>query len=269
MRKKQKKFYTLKHKKMEIKELLKNQKAIIAEKKKAAKRSHAAFVHVSRQNPVAYKMQGPGKEGEYLNVKVVGNMCNYIDDENDMVLENAFGSTFDNPKAIKMLHDHSIEVTGMIGTTEKIYYESFDAAKFWPTTTKRECKGLVIEGKVRKDYNYKVFKMYENGDINQHSVSFYYDDVKLAVKTDDPEFSENFENWNKYLSLAINPEVAEQAGYFYVVEKAVLMENSAVLWGSNNATPTLQVTKPEPQRDTQKTGKTNSFLSKLFEHYEN
>ena len=50
--------------------------------------------------------------------------------------------------------------------------------------------------------------------------------------------------WNKYINQAINKQMAIDAGFFWVVKEFVLIENSAVLFGANEITPTLEVREP-------------------------
>jgi hypothetical protein len=58
---------------------------------------------------------------------------------------------------------------------------------------------------------------------------------------DDKDYGAEYEAWQKYYPIAVNKEVADNRGYFWVVKEAKVMEGSAVLCGSNHATPTLSV----------------------------
>ncbi len=93
---------------------------------------------------------------------------------------------------------------------------------------------------------------YKEGRINQHSIGLQYLDLELAIN--DEESEKEFDFWNKYFDQIINKEKAEELGFFWVVKEIRLLENSAVLFGSNEITPTLDnnVEKTiEPSEDTQ------------------
>jgi hypothetical protein len=47
--------------------------------------------------------------------------------------------------------------------------------------------------------------------------------------------------------MAVNPEVANDYGYFWAVTTAKYVEGSAVVFGSNSATPTLSVKTSAPE----------------------
>ncbi len=87
--------------------------------------------------------------------------------------------------------------------------------------------------------------------INQHSIGLKY--IKIALAINDEDYKEEFEVWNKYFENVINKDKAEVNGFFWAVQEIKLIENSAVLFGSNEVTPTLDNNvKIEPSADTQK-----------------
>jgi hypothetical protein len=89
------------------------------------------------------------------------------------------------------------------------------------------------------------------GKVNQHSIGLQY--VKLSLAINDEDYKEEFEVWNKYNEQIINKDKAEANGFFWAVQEIKLIENSAVLFGSNEITPTLDNNlKNEPSVDTQK-----------------
>ena len=48
--------------------------------------------------------------------------------------------------------------------------------------------------------------------------------------------------WDKYINQVINRDASEEQGYFWAVTEAKVIEGSAVVMGSNYATPTISVT---------------------------
>ena len=49
--------------------------------------------------------------------------------------------------------------------------------------------------------------------------------------------------WDKYYPVVANKEIADECGYFWVVTEAKVIEGSAVPIGSNQATPTLNISE--------------------------
>jgi hypothetical protein len=47
--------------------------------------------------------------------------------------------------------------------------------------------------------------------------------------------------WNKYYKDIINKEFVDEYGFFWVVNEIKLLEVSAVLFGANELTPTLEI----------------------------
>lgn len=83
------------------------------------------------------------------------------------------------------------------------------------------------------------------------------------------------ELYDQYVNQLLNPEKAEQKGYFWLVKEIRLFEVSAVMFGANSLTPTLSVSVPSedtqvngnsaPLDNTQQNGQTNTlFFSHLL-----
>jgi len=104
-----------------------------------------------------------------------------------------------------------------------------------------------------RSYNEKIYNQYKLEKINQHSIGLQYVKISLCINDEDSEKEYDF--WNKYYPQVINKEVVDQRGYFWVVTEIKLLENSCVLFGSNELTPTLDVkadTGTQPLQSTDK-----------------
>jgi len=166
------------------------------------------------------------------------NSCYFIDEDLDMVLpgaatksinERGVGSTKGNK--IKHLKDHNwthniarldvlderkVEINGKEITG--IYHESY-----YPQTT--DSTDLLI--KIQE-------KMYDS-----RSIGYQYVNLVLCQKQSENE--DNVRNWDLYLPLAMNPEVAEEYGHFWVVKELMLWEGSDVTFAANALTPMLGI----------------------------
>ena len=77
-----------------------------------------------------------------------------------------------------------------------------------------------------------------------------YVDIFMCVNSGEQWAKEEKENWDKYYPEIINKDVADSMGYFWAVTTAKIIEGSAVVKGSNYATPTISVKEQEPPKGT-------------------
>lgn len=115
----------------------------------------------------------------------------------------------------------------------------------------KSAQALIMASEVRRSLNPKIFELYKSGLVTQHSIGLQYVKIDLAVNSDDEDMKAERKLWNKYIDSVINRKAVEERGYFWYVSEIKVFENSAVLFGSNDLTPTLEVGKNEPLQDTQ------------------
>lgn len=173
---------------------------------------------------------------ETRTVTGVFNSSFYIDSDLDMLLpgaatksiqERGVGTTKGN--AIKHLKDHDwakniaridvlderkVEINGK--EIEGIYHESF-----YP------------EAQDSTDLLIKI----QAGMYDARSIGFQYSKIVMCSKESEDE--DKVKNWNTYLPMALNPEVAEEHGFFWTVKEIKLWEGSDVSFGANELTPML------------------------------
>lgn len=116
-------------------------------------------------------------------------------------------------------------------------------------------QALVFDSDLSNTKNEFMKDMYRSGDVTNHSVGMYYVKGILCVDSDDEYFKEEKKNFDKYISHVVNKEALAEIGHFYAVTEAKVIEGSAVLNGSNYATPTMFVQEKnaetiEPSDDT-------------------
>ena len=130
-----------------------------------------------------------------------------------------------------------------------------------------ETQALIFETQIKKDRNEFMFNQYRKGYVLNHSVGMRYVKMFLCIDSNEPTYSSEKSNWDKYYQIVANKEVADEKGYFWAVTEAKVIEGSAVVKGSNFATPTLEIeieenktenieavedtSKIEPSNDTQ------------------
>jgi hypothetical protein len=197
---------------------------------------------------------------DMLRVKVVANTANWIDSHVDMLLpDSALKSINERKGIIPHLHDHIHQIEAKVGEVKDILLSNLSFSELGINGF-GSTQAIVFITDVIKSYNEKVFNQYKLGKINQHSIGLQY--VKLDLAINDESSEKEFDFWNKYYPQVINKDAADERGFFWVVQEIKLIENSAVLFGSNIITPTLDNNlkneslngpqKDEPQLRTQK-----------------
>lgn len=176
-----------------------------------------------------------------IKVSVVANCCYYCDDQMDVLIPDSAKRTINNNKAfIHHLHDHKHEVTAIVGDIIDITLPDIkwtDLNVEFPGTT----QVILMDSFVRKYYNKQVYQLYKALKINQHSIGLQY--VRLELAINDPEYKEEYALYQKYINLIANKDFVEKRGFFFAIYEIKLLENSAVLWGSNPITPVLETSK--------------------------
>jgi|SRR6185437_4674543 len=192
-------------------------------------------------------------DDESVHVTVVANTANWCDSQLDVLIPDCWKSSIKQRKGmIPHLHDHIHQIEAKIGEVAKIYSKDMkltDLGLNQSGTT----QVLIFETDVMASYNEKIFNQYKLGKINQHSIGLQY--VKISLCINDKDSEKEYDFWNKYYPQIINKDVVDARGYFWVVTEIKLLENSCVLFGSNELTPTLDVksdTGTQPLQSTDK-----------------
>jgi hypothetical protein len=172
-----------------------------------------------------------------LRVKVIANTANWIDSHNDLLIPGSWNKTISERKGIiPHLHDHIHQIGAKVGEVHDIFSSNFSFAELG-IAGKGNTEALVFITDIIKSYNEKVFNQYKRGMINQHSIGLQY--MKLDLAINDESSTKEFEYWEKFYPQVINKSAADESGFFWVVQEIKLIENSAVLFGANEITPTL------------------------------
>jgi phage head maturation protease len=121
-----------------------------------------------------------------------------------------------NIARIDVLEEREVEIDGreMVG----IYHESF-----YPES---------------QDSTDMLIKIQE-GLYDARSIGFQY--VKLDLCERNSNDQDCMKRWEEYYPKALNPEKADEYGYFWVVKEIKLWEGSDVSFGANELTPMLGV----------------------------
>jgi hypothetical protein len=241
-----------------------NKAELIAFKKNATKITDP-FTYLSTNtkvssNKIITNNSSDNLEKGVISRTVVGNAYGWFDSHEDVHIPNIFSKSISENKNLMFhLHDHLYQVAAKVGTPKNIYEQSVSLIDLGLNKIgSTPC--LLMDTEIKRSYNEMIYEEYLNNQINQHSVGMIY--VKLFLCVNDPDYKEEFSNWNTYKGYVINLDKAEENGYFWAITEAKLREISCVLQGSNELTPTINTkdieadtitssNKNEPPKGTQ------------------
>ena len=207
-----------------------------------------------------------------LRAKLVINTTNLIDSHMDCHISGIWKKSLQETKQLYLLQEHEMEFDKIIAdsvvdelkaSTETLSFKSigFD----YPGNT----EALIFDVQIKKDVNEFMFDLYRKGRVTQHSVGMRYIKIFLCVDSNEAMYSSEKANWDKYYPMVANKELADQKGFFWAVTEAKVIEGSAVVKGSNECTPVMEIeiekqnieavndtSENEPSKDTQKRRRT-------------
>jgi hypothetical protein len=259
-----------KTKKELIKFLVDNHDSLIKMKMETFKKGEAiAFngsINYVRTDNKQFKANEPIQEpGTKINVLAVINSTNWLDSHQDVHIPGLWKKSISENRFIKHLQEHEMQFSKIISDKSDLKVYTKDVS--WKDlgfnySGMSEC--LIFDSMVKQSRNEFMFEQYANGHVDNHSVGMRY--MKIVMCINDEGAGANFEAWEKYYPMIINPENADSRGYFWAVTEAKVIEGSAVPIGSNIATPTLENNKSEPFYNTQepKPSKDTSIIDYQF-----
>lgn len=139
----------------------------------------------------------------------------------------------------EILADKNLAIHKKKSEIQKSDYSNvvFDSIQKAYNTGIQKLEVLVYESIIKRERNEEMFKNYLNGYVLNHSVGMRY--VKLLFCYDNPEYSQEKENYDKYSEMILNKD--DLGEYFWAVIEAKNIEGSAVVKGSNFLTPVLSM----------------------------
>ncbi|WP_299129370.1 hypothetical protein [uncultured Winogradskyella sp.] len=186
---------------------------------------------------------------DFIEVKTVINSTNIIDSHLDLHMPKIWNKTVsDNPYS-HHLKQHENKFESVISKKAKSYNEDSNF-NLLGLDVDFKCVANINQFILERSKIPFMFDAYKNGDVDQHSVGMLYVDLDIAYYDEDSQKQMDF--FNEMKEKSVNPDVAEEYGYFWVIYEAKKREGSAVVFGSNSVTPTLWVKNYEPQNSTQK-----------------
>lgn len=179
---------------------------------------------------------------------VVINACNFLDSHLDVHINGIWKKTVSENKGGLFLQEHKMQLSNVISDDVSIYVATMTWSELgydYEGTT----EVLINKFTAEKKRNPLMAEQYANGWVKQHSVGMQYVNYFLCMNSENKLDAEEKAAWDKYYPMVVNKEMADEYGFFFAVTEAKYIEGSAVVRGSNPATPTINI---EPLDNTQK-----------------
>lgn len=251
--------------------LKENKALVLRQKKLCTKESDGMQVEMPKEQ---YIKPDSNKEIGVISVmpsavelKAVINSTNIIDSHLDLHLPKGWNRT------VKHQANNGLHLKEHKMTFENTLADGISEVSVYVTTMSWKSLGYEYEGKtdllmhkvILKDYpepkphqitKAEMFARYMEGQVKNHSVGMGYGEVLFCVNSDDKYWREEKDNYDEFITQAVNPEKAEDYGCFFAVKEMKYFEGSAVPRGSNPITPTYSITEIKSHVD----GNTDSII---------
>lgn len=233
--------------------LVKNEGLIFHVKKSTTKKADECYsqpLYIDEKGNLVSKeeVQQAQVDPNRLKVVAVINTTNWLDSHGDVHIPGIWKKSLsDNKKSgFYLLKSHGREFEDVIadgckGFTKKLAWSELGLDMAGIT------EALIFDGIVEKDRNEYMFEQYLKKRVKKHSVGMRYVKMLTCINSDD--YPVQKENWDKYIEMVANREEAEKDGYFWAILEAQIIEGSAVLFGSNSVTPTMEATLIQGKTD--------------------
>lgn len=187
-----------------------------------------------------------------IKVRSIINTTKLFDSHDDVHIDQLWNKSIKETKDNYLVKQHDFSFDGIISENVKVHAKQMawhDLGYNYEGNTQALVYDSIIDREDMPEGTKTMFDAYRKGRVKQHSVGMRY--VSLTFSLNDERYEEDFAAWNKYFPMIANKEDALNNGFFFAVTEAKNIEGSAVVRGSNFATPTYSVeAKAEPSEDT-------------------
>lgn len=241
-----------------FKDLKDNKSTLIASKKMQTKETDSMlyFVEIENEKGDVIKADSSVRtDVSKLKAVLAINTTNLLDSHGDVHLKGIWKKSISEQRNILLLQEHQM-------TFDKIISDDVLASvktKTWKSLGfdfEGNTEVLIFNTDIDKSRNPYMFEQYAKGYVKEHSVGMRYVKIELCINSEEKWYRDEKDNWDKYYPEISNKDRADETGYFWAILEAKVVEGSAVVKGSNFATPTISIeavtdtSKTEPSTDT-------------------
>lgn len=213
---------------------------LISLKKSAIKFSDAVLFYQKADGAAKETSNHKLEYGDFIYPVI--NTTNYLDSHDDVHIPGIWDKSIEAQQGkTYFIINHELSLGNVISYPKDVtpmvkMLNWSDLGKAYDGQT----QALIFKVKITEKSNRDAYLAYRDGEDIQHSIRMQYVKIELAINDPRPDFKGEKAVWDKYLDQIANKEVAEANGFFWAVTEAkIYKEGSAVLFGSNDATPTL------------------------------
>ncbi len=258
--------------KQELFKYLKDNKSLLIEEKKLTVKKADAICYVYVANDSEKKLSTKDlldsgltiEDIKSIDVLLVINSTNIMDSHQDVHIPGLWKKSLSEKKAFLLLQEHEMCFENVITDSAKGYTKKMNWTEIGQSFD-GQTEALLFDATVKSDRNEYMFGQYVKGHVKNHSVGMRYVNLFMCINSEEKYYREEKDNWDKYIKQVANQQDAIDNGFFWAVTEAKIIEGSAVVAGSNSATPTLSVQetkKTEPSDDTQDDEPHKALLAK-------
>lgn len=227
-----------------FRDLILNEKTLIAQKKGINKQADSVsyFVEVENDKGEAVKATSVNLSGDVnkIKAKLVINTTGIYDSHGDVHIKGIWNKSAKEQKNLLLLQEHKMAFDHVISdnVTASVKTINWKSLGF---DYEGSTQALVFDAEIDAERNEYMFKQYAKGYVKEHSVGMRYVKIDMAINSNESWASQYKETWDKYYDEIVNKSEVDAMGYFWAVTEAKIVEGSAVVKGSNFATPTISV----------------------------
>lgn len=174
-----------------------------------------------------------------LVARCIINTTNIMDSHSDVHIPGIWKKSLQETKLIYHLQEHKMQFDKVI-TDEVNAYTKMMTWKALGSNYEGSTQALVFDSTIGSRNEY-MRGQYELGYVKNHSVGMIYVQQHFCMNSDSKWWVDEKANYDKYIDQVVNKDQVENQGYFYAITEAKVIEGSAVLIGSNRATPTISI----------------------------
>ena len=179
---------------------------------------------------------------EDIRVKSIINTTNLFDSHKDVHLPGLWNKSLKTYTRMKHLQEHSMRFKDVIADKDDLKATTKEYTwKELGYDYEGKTQALEFDSIVKQSRNPYMHDQYSKGHVDNHSVGMQYVKMLFAMNSDKDQHAQYKLNWDKYIDQVANKADAEKVGYMWLVLEAKAIEGSAVVNGSNFATPTQSV----------------------------
>lgn len=184
----------------------------------------------------------PNMDDAYI-YPIISN-TNYLDNHKDVHLNKSMNKTAKNMnKKVYYVADHDLKIDSVIATPRNV--EIMLETMTWKELGRNyegETECLIFKIAKDKIIHDKFKQMIKDEEDLQNSIRMLYVDLDMAINSDDEDFKGEFKVFNEVYPKIANKDDFDDLNWFWAVrELKIYMEGSAVLFGSNDATPVKNI----------------------------